>query len=310
MTRRHGVLLVDKSPGPSSHDVVARARRRLRERAIGHCGTLDPAASGLLVLCVGKATRLSAYLTGVDKTYRAVIGLGMATDTGDATGRLTEQCAVEGRIVAAAASALTAMVGPCLLAPPVVSAINVDGRRAHARARAGEELELAPRPMELIAVSEVEVQAEGERAFVASTLAVRKGTYVRSLAVELGRRLGVPARVESLHRIACGALSVLDPRVVRIDADGSPDDLAMALLDPVPLLPFPSLAVPPELIERLRQGQRLSEREPALAPLLAGPADRAALRATDVGPDLVVVRVEPSERGGRRVSPERVVRLA
>lgn len=211
---RFGVLLVDKPPGPTSHDLVGWARWALRERSIGHCGTLDPAATGLMVLCVGAATKLVEHLTTVDKGYRARFVLGASTTTADAAGELVAEAEVSAEVEARVAELAAGLLGPLELPPPAYSAIKVDGRRAHELARAGTLDSLPSRPMAVRALELLGQGRAGPRAWVDVELRVAKGTYVRSLAEELGRRLGVPAHLGSLRRTACGALSVDDPRVV------------------------------------------------------------------------------------------------
>jgi tRNA pseudouridine55 synthase len=216
-----GILLIDKPPGPTSHDVVGWVRWALRQHSVGHCGTLDPPASGLLVVCVGAATKLVEHLTGVDKQYQARFVLGRATTTADADGDTIEEGSVPADIEAAALDCLRTLRGAHELPPPGVSAVRIDGRRAHELARAGEVPDLPPRPM---TVQELETHehgwtrehggASGEMLWIDATLRVTKGTYVRSLAEEWGRRLGLPAHLGALRRLACGTLRVDDPQVV------------------------------------------------------------------------------------------------
>lgn len=256
---RCGVLLVDKPEGPTSHDVVGFVRWALDERQVGHCGTLDPLASGLLVVCVGAATRLVPYLSAVDKVYRARFALGRSTTTADREGETVAEAAVTPAQVGAALDVLKDMCGPLELPPPAFSAVKLDGRPAHERARRGEALALAPRAMEVLAVRDLEVVGDA----IDVTLAVSKGTYVRSLAEELGRRVGVPAHLAALRRLACGGRELSDPAVVPVrvaerlpDWPGAPPKfrlgvaeaatrealrarLAAALRAPADVLPFP-----------------------------------------------------------------------
>lgn len=209
---RPGILLVDKPAGPTSHDVVTWVRWALSTREVGHCGTLDPAATGLLVVCLGAATRLSAVLSDADKTYRATIALGVATTTDDAEGAEVRRQPCGPDVAAHAACAALALVGTHALAPPAYSAIRTDGQRAHDRARRGLLVDLDARTMIVRDVRDVGVAVEGDIVQVRATFEVSKGTYVRSLAVELGRRLGVPAHLSALRRLASGALRIDDPR--------------------------------------------------------------------------------------------------
>ncbi len=203
---RSGVLVVDKPSGKTSHDVVAQARRAFGERAVGHAGTLDPMATGVLLLLFGEACKLSDHLSGQDKTYRAVVRFGSATDSLDADGDVTlEQTLADGWLSAAAlAQALELELGRSEQIPPAVSAIHDRGVRAHVRARRGETPVLAARPVRLHALSVLGFdarQAELE-------LTVSKGYYVRSFARDLGISLGVPAHLGALRRVRSGAFSV------------------------------------------------------------------------------------------------------
>ncbi len=203
-----GVLVVDKPAGLTSHDVVARARRALDTRAVGHAGTLDPMATGVLVLLVGEATKLSPYVTAETKLYRATVVFGVTTETLDADGRVTETRELEpGWLdVAALELALEAERGRTSQTPPTVSAISTDGERAHRRARRGESFELPARPvtmhsLALLSVGETSVDVE---------LKVSKGFYVRAFARDLGERLGAPAHLSALRRLASGTFTLED----------------------------------------------------------------------------------------------------
>jgi tRNA pseudouridine55 synthase len=224
-----GVVAVDKPSGMTSHDVVARARRILGTRRIGHAGTLDPMATGVLVLLVGEATKLGPYLTAHEKRYEARVAFGRATDTLDAEGATVASAEVPGwllaEIGAAApegrprlAAALEAEIARASQVPPAYSAIQVDGRRSYDRARAGEEVDLAPRP---VAVRDLRLLRGGvpelpALPFVDLDVDVSKGYYVRALARDLGERLGVPAHLAALRRTASGPFTLA--RAVPLDA--------------------------------------------------------------------------------------------
>lgn len=200
-----GVLPVDKPVGPTSHDVVALARRGLKTRRIGHTGTLDPFASGLLLLCVGPATRLSIYLTHLDKTYEAEALLGVRTDSHDLEGAVVR--VVEGAEAVgdrAVDQALDALRGPQEQVPPAFSAKKVGGEAAHRRVRRGETVELAPVSVIVHAIDLLD--RDGAR--VRFRVRCSSGTYVRALARDLGERLGVGAHLTALRRTAVGAFSV------------------------------------------------------------------------------------------------------
>ncbi len=202
-----GVLLVDKPEGPTSHDVIQVARKALGVRRIGHTGTLDPFATGLLLLCVGRATRLAEYFHRLPKVYLARAVLGVETDTEDRTGQATirsdEWRAVKREDIERAADSLR---GEHEQVPPAFSAKKLAGRRAYEVARAGEAVELQARPVRVDALElrdlrlpEVEFMTE-----------VSTGTYVRALARDLGRELGCGAHLSALHRVSIGPFRALD----------------------------------------------------------------------------------------------------
>ncbi|KIG18164.1 tRNA pseudouridine synthase B [Enhygromyxa salina] len=209
-----GILLIDKPPGPTSFDVVGWVRWALNERTVGHCGTLDPPASGLLVVCVGEATKLVEHLTNDDKRYRARFALGRSTTTADAEGETLDTAEVPPGAEAEGAEILRALIGELELPPPAFSAVKLDGKRAHELARAGKDLDLPARPMALRSIEVLGHGRDGEGAWIEAELEVAKGTYVRSLAEEVGRQLGLPAHLATLRRVASGGLQVDDPRVV------------------------------------------------------------------------------------------------
>lgn len=212
----HGIALVDKPAGRTSHDIVAWARRSLGTRKVGHAGTLDPMATGLLVLGVGHATRLLTYLVGEDKEYLATIRLGESTVSDDAEGELTAAAAPEA--VAAAspervAAGIAALTGPISQVPSAVSAVKIDGVRAYKRVRDGEQVELKARP---VTIREFELlgrrDAVGAGGGPVVDLDVRvvctSGTYIRALARDLGAGLGVGGHLTALRRTRVGAFLV------------------------------------------------------------------------------------------------------
>ncbi|MBN8216058.1 MAG: tRNA pseudouridine(55) synthase TruB [Spirochaetes bacterium] len=205
---KHGLVLLDKPEGPTSHDMVDAARRALGVRRIGHAGTLDPFATGLLLLLVGEATRLQDYFLHRDKVYEGVIALGVETDTGDLTGKPVRELAPAHwpKIEAPMIRAIIAehFSGEIQQTPPVFSALKVDGQRAYALARSGREVVLSPRKVTLGAF----VISEPVDGRIPFRLRCSSGTYVRSVAVDLGKALGIPAHLHSLRRAAIGDLSV------------------------------------------------------------------------------------------------------
>ena len=201
-----GVAVVDKPRGLTSHTVVAQARRLFGRKDIGHAGTLDPMATGVLLVLVGQACKLSGYLTADSKRYAAEVCFGRATDTLDAEGKTTdEQPLAEGVLTAdAVAQALAAELARTEQTPPAVSAIKVAGERAYALARKGAAPELPPRPVRVLELRLLELAPP----ILRCELLVSKGYYVRSLARDLGAQLGVPAHLSSLRRLASGPFSI------------------------------------------------------------------------------------------------------
>ena len=335
----HGILLVDKPVGPTSHDLVDWVRRSLRVRRVGHCGTLDPAASGLLVIAVGVATRVVPLLTEVDKRYRATILLGVRTDSGDLEGAVIERASVAPAIVDQVPGVAEALVGDHMLPPPVYSAIKVDGERAYDRARRGEIFDLDARPMSVLAVEDVGTSIDARGPLLTLTLTVSKGTYIRTLAEALGARLGVPACLAGLRRLSAGALSVEDPRALhpgaerRVESEPKPGhpvrwDIALKSEDPreslarglIPIdeavgLPTFTVDLASDALRRLEQGQ----------PLPCAALPEQPERALEVGAVVAVVARGHDLRlrrwiltsvaspdgasGGLLLRPQRVLRL-
>ncbi|MFN8126104.1 MAG: tRNA pseudouridine(55) synthase TruB [Candidatus Nanopelagicales bacterium] len=225
----NGLLLVDKPAGPSSHQVVAGVRRTLACRKVGHAGTLDPAASGLLVLGVGPGTRLLTFLVGLDKDYRATIRLGQATDTDDAAGTVVSSvgCPVDADVE----EAVSRLRGPLLQRPSSVSAIKVDGKRAYARVRSGESPDLPARPVTVDRFDVLSRRSETVDGVSVVDLdvvvSVSSGTYVRALARDLGDMLGVGGHLTALRRTRVGPFDVRDA-VVDVTVDTPLLDLGAA----------------------------------------------------------------------------------
>lgn len=208
-----GIIVVDKPQGPSSHGVVAMARRALGTRKIGHAGTLDPMATGVLVLGVNTATRLLTYLVGADKTYTATIRLGSTTVTDDAEGEIlsvADPAVLSSVTTDAITAGIAQLTGSIEQRPSAVSAIKVDGQRAYDRVRAGEDVELKARP---VTVSRFELLGERRSARAIELDVIvdcSSGTYIRALARDLGESLGVGGHLTALRRTRVGSFSVDD----------------------------------------------------------------------------------------------------
>jgi len=276
---RGGILVLDKPAGVSSHDVVAVVRRALRNLKIGHTGTLDPFATGVLPLVVGRATRLARFFSGADKEYDATIRLGRATDSYDVTGSVTFEAPL-GSIPPSAqkvADTIRGLVGPLMQVPPAYSAKMTVGVRAYERARRGIAVEL---PASAVTLHRAEVvRMEGDQVDIRLTCSA--GFYVRSLAHDVGVLLGTGAYVESLRRTRSGVFG-LDSAVT---LDAVPDQRAALLARMLPLdslLPgFPAVVVSMIGVERVRHGRDIG---PADLRDTAGWQDWPD-RARLVGPD-------------------------
>lgn len=264
-----GILPVDKPVGPTSHDVVARVRRALGTRKVGHTGTLDPFASGLMLVCVGRSTRLSEFLTGMDKRYLATARLGVRTDTLDDRGEVVEESdAWRALDRATVEAALEALRGPIDQVPPQYSAKKVDGEAMHRRARRGEHVELAPRP---VTVHELEIES-----FEAPELRFRcmcsSGTYIRAIARDLGDALEVGAHLTDLRRTSVGPFEVAG--ALTLDDLEDAARVAGAWIDPLDALAhLPRVDVDEAGVRALGYGQRVDVPDAAEAELVAVAAD-------------------------------------
>jgi tRNA pseudouridine55 synthase len=204
VTTQAGLVVVDKPGGMTSHDVVARVRRLSGTRKVGHAGTLDPMATGVLVLAVNRATRLLGHLALEDKRYDATIRLGASTSTDDAEGDVVESRPTDGLTADAVRAALQQFVGEIDQVPSAVSAVKVDGRRAYARVRDGEEVALPPRRVVVHALDVIGLELPDVRVSVHCS----SGTYIRAVARDLGAALGVGGHLTSLRRTAVGQFTL------------------------------------------------------------------------------------------------------
>jgi tRNA pseudouridine55 synthase len=281
-----GILLVDKPGGMTSHDVVARARRVLSVRRVGHAGTLDPMATGLLVLGVGAATRLLGHLAGSDKTYEATLRLGQTTVTDDREGEVLATASAAGVDDAAVRAALAAQTGPLQQVPSSVSAVKVDGRRSYDRVRAGEQVELAPRAVTVhsLEVHRIE-RPTPDLVDVDVTVRCSAGTYVRALARDAGAALGVGGHLTALRRTASGPFSVADAAPVEdaaaaLAAGGGPGVLTLTA---AAAAVFPRRDLDAEQAVALGFGQRIPASErPGLVAAVA-PDGRLVALVEDAG---------------------------
>ena len=262
-----GILLVDKPGGVTSHDVVSRARRALGTRKVGHAGTLDPMATGLLILGVDSATRLLTYLVGLGKSYEATIRLGQSSTTDDADGELSapiDSAQTASLTRTAIDAGIAQLTGEIAQVPSTFSAIKVNGRRSYDRARAGEEVVLTARS---VTISRFEVLAERrEGSFTDLDVVVEcsSGTYIRALARDLGSGLGVGGHLTALRRTSIGPFSVTDA----VAADEiTPESLRAPASIAAQL--FPSVELAQQAIVELTQGKRVEVDVPDAAVVAA-----------------------------------------
>lgn len=253
---RSGLLLVDKEAGITSHDAVDIFRRRAKFRRVGHTGTLDPMATGLLVLCLGKATRLQSYLMATEKVYEGTIRFGWATDSYDATGVKTGEDSDDVVTIDAIAAAASKFMGEIDQIPPSYSAKKVDGVRSYELARKGEAAPLEARKVTVheFAITGVEWPRAKFR------VRCSPGTYVRSLAHDLGQALGVPSHLESLVRTATGSFSVADAMPTQAMREADPEAIfaephfrSMSRIE----LPMPAVMIDGSQVRKLSSGQNV-----------------------------------------------------
>jgi len=259
----NGVLLVNKEKGMTSHFTIQKVKKILGVKKIGHAGTLDPLATGLLVVLLNSGTKLSPYLLGQDKEYLGEVTVGIATDTEDSEGKVISQKEV--RELPDPDSVLASLLGKRLQTPPLFSALKQSGKKLYEYARAGMDVEREPREIEVLALERRSpvVLDEGVARFT-FFCRVSKGTYVRTLAKEIGEKLGYPAHLSALERLASGHF--------RLEAANSLHDLECGAFRIIPMaeaLPFPKLEAG-VLAERVKNGSRLPEdfvgsREPFIA---------------------------------------------
>ncbi|MCP9954518.1 tRNA pseudouridine(55) synthase TruB [Actinomadura madurae] len=248
-----GLVIVDKPAGWTSHDVVGRMRRLAKTRRVGHAGTLDPMATGVLVLGVGKATRLLGHLALTEKGYDATIRLGESTNTDDAEGETTATASAAGVTDEALRAGVAELTGPIRQIPPQVSAIKVNGQRAYKMARKGEEVELAARPVTVHAFTVLDVRRHGDLIDVDASIACSSGTYIRSLARDLGASLGCGGHLTALRRTRVGPYDLSTARTLERLAEKMeilPMDEAVAAV-------FPRRDVSDEDARKVAHGGRL-----------------------------------------------------
>ncbi|MFC1960539.1 tRNA pseudouridine(55) synthase TruB [Chloroflexota bacterium] len=289
-TPKFGFLNVNKPPGPTSHDIVAGVRRGTKVRKVGHAGTLDPMASGVLIVCLGPATRLSSYAMNSPKQYRARIKLGVTTDTYDAEGQITAEQPIGDLTCDQAAAMLPFFVGEIEQIPPMYSAIKQDGKKLYELARAGQEVEREPRQVTITSLELLSCDLPEVEVLVHCS----PGTYIRSLAYDLGAMLGVGAHLTGLVRVTSGAFHV-DDAIGWDDLQQAiaADDWAQYLLPPDQVLvELPVVHLTAEQVARVQHGNAIPAEGAVEGEARAyDPDGRLLALVKAVGPEWQPVRV-------------------
>lgn len=251
-----GIFNINKPTGMTSHDVVTKIRKLLKQKRVGHAGTLDPAASGVLPICIGQATRVAEYLSESGKAYQAEIVFGAATDTYDSEGAITAKASTTDLTLARIEETLPHFLGLQMQVPPVYSAIKIQGQPAYKRARAGEEITLEPRPVTIYSLKVIDWIPPR------LTLAIEcsKGTYIRSLAHDLGVQLGCFAYLDALVRTRSGPLSLSESITLEQLAQAIETNTTQQYLYPIDkaLERYPAILLDADTSERVKHGNAFS----------------------------------------------------
>ena len=262
-----GLIIVDKPQRLTSHDVVSRIRKLAGTRRVGHAGTLDPMATGVLVVGVEKATRLLGYLTLTEKVYDATIRLGQSTSTDDAEGEVTATASAAGVTLHTLDQAVQGLTGAIVQVPPSVSAIKVGGQRAYRLTRAGAAPELKPRPVTVYEFDVTGIQQAGEQLDIEATIRCSSGTYIRALARDLGATLGTGGHLTQLRRTRVGGYDLATARTL----DQLAEKFELLPLAEAAAASFPRRDLSADEARRLAHGARLA---PGPGGAEAAPADQ------------------------------------
>ena len=283
-----GIVVVDKPAGMTSHDVVARLRRFFGTRKVGHAGTLDPMATGVLVAGIERGTKLLAHLVAEDKVYETTIRLGASTTTDDAEGAIVEKHDASGVTDEAIRAEVAKLTGTIMQVPSKVSAIKIDGRRAHELVRAGEEVDIPAREVTIHAFDLGEIRRNGEFVDVDARVHCSSGTYIRSLGRDLGAALGVGGHLIALRRARVGAFSLTDARTLEQLENSA--ELSLSLDDAL-IRVWPVLNVTADEYDALTMGKWLEPRGLKGVHAAVGPDGRAVALVKEKGKRLATVFV-------------------
>lgn len=285
-TEPGGLVIVDKPAGWTSHDVVAKVRRLAGTRRVGHAGTLDPMATGVLIVGVDKATRLLGYLALTEKEYTGTVRLGQTSDTDDADGTPGPVVPAAGLTQSELTSATAALTGAISQVPPGISAIKVGGRRSYQLTRAGKPPQLAPRPVVVSRLEITGIRRDGELMDVDIAVTCSSGTYIRSLARDLGARLGVGGHLTALRRTRVGPYLVSRARTLSEleEAVASLGKLDLISLSDAAAAGFPRRDLTAEQAQAIAHGQRLAASGTGNQPVAAfGPDGSLVALLADAG---------------------------
>lgn len=272
-----GLALIDKPEGHTSHDVVARVRRMANTRRVGHAGTLDPMATGLLILGIEQATKLLTFLVGEDKTYEATIRLGSATVTDDREGDVISSADASSLTDDQITEAIKPLTGEIMQVPSSVSAIKVDGERAYAKVRGGDEVKLKARPVTVSRFDVLAIRREGSFVDVDAVIDCSSGTYIRALARDLGESLGVGGHLTALRRTRIGSYRVEDAKTLE-------DALEVTSMEDAARSQFDCLELSEQDATDLIHGKRLKAEEKLTEPVAAfAPSGRLLAMVTRSG---------------------------
>ena len=283
-----GIVVVDKPAGMTSHDVVARLRRFFGTRKVGHAGTLDPMATGVLVAGIERGTKLLAHLVAEDKVYETTIRLGASTTTDDAEGATVDTHDASGITDEAIRAGVAKLTGTIMQVPSKVSAIKIDGRRAHELVRAGEEVDIPAREVTIHAFDLGEIRRDGEFVDVDARVHCSSGTYIRSLGRDLGAALGVGGHLIALRRARVGAFSLTDARTLEQLENSA--ELSLSLDDAL-IRVWPVLNVTADEYDALAMGKWLKPRGLKGVHAAVGPDGRAVALVREKGKRLATVFV-------------------
>lgn len=300
----HGILPVWKEPRFTSHDVVAAVRRLAKQKKVGHTGTLDPSAEGVLPLCLGKATRVAEYVQDLPKMYEGTLTLGIATDTEDQEGKTISQAEVDVSAVTRERlhDVFQQFTGEIEQVPPMYSAVKVKGRRLYEYARAGKEVARRPRRVYIYSLELLEIEY-GKRPRIGFRVKCSKGTYIRTLCVDIGQALGYPAHMSALTRVASGSFTRKHCATLAELRTSSVKEWMHKWLYPLDagLTQFPSLDITPGLRARVLNGRPLRLTEGRYTPgtlmrVYARGEFLALYRANATGQQAVPVKVFAENR--------------